>query len=284
VGIRIMLLVDAARGLLLPLGTASGPEVIFAQLDAVDGTIKVGGLGNDPGGAAVRVANDGNWGVTFAFTAPTRLAVEALAYRDFAVAVVVDGNPPQHRAAPREVVVLPDAQGDAVALDVGDLPAVTAALRRAPRVYTSTAEGLDQTLVYLDGFQAHDRETRQPGDEALATALYDRLLARHDGGAFDITRSYGNLSAILRVMLGWRGAPPWHESQGGGFVVINENLPNLIPSVPIVAAAGGTSIDLDGRPLLTRRLSEGRTSVVHAANPALRRQLLTLVAAARRSV
>jgi hypothetical protein len=64
--------------------------------------------------------------------------------------------------------------------------------------------------------------------------------------------------------------------------VVNENPPTLVPAVPIVAGAGGISIDFEDRPLLGRRLADGRTTVVHAAHPALRHSLLALVAAARR--
>jgi hypothetical protein len=64
-------------------------------------------------------------------------------------------------------------------------------------------------------------------------------------------------------------------------VVVNENLANLIPAVPIVAGAGGLSVDFDGRPMAERRLADGRTSVVHAANAAMRDALLSLVRRAR---
>jgi hypothetical protein len=67
--------------------------VVFAHLDAVDGTIKVGGLGNDLAAGRIRVANDGNWGVAAAFTAPTDRALDALRFGDFVAAAVVDGNP-----------------------------------------------------------------------------------------------------------------------------------------------------------------------------------------------
>jgi len=73
----------------------------------------------------------------------------------------------------------------------------------------------------------------------------------------------------------------WVESQGAGFVVVNENVPNLIPAVALVAGAGGLSVDFDGRPLRDRRLAAGRTSVIHAANEPLARRLTAIVAAAR---
>jgi len=79
-------------------------------------------------------------------------------------------------------------------------------------------------------------------------------------------------------MLGWREDPVWLESQGGAFLVINENLPNLVPSVPVIRGAGGFSVDFEGRSLLDRRLVEGRTSVLHAANAALRDHCLGVIA------
>lgn len=279
IGCPIALVADAARGTLLTVGAGGGGERVYAMLDAVDGTIKVGGLGNPADGSAVRLANDGGWGVGFACTAPTPAALDELRLGDFAVAAIVDGNPTRVRVHPHEVVALP-ADGAPAAYDMSDRPAVRAALRRAPRVFTSTQTTLAQAIVYLDGFQAFDRTSALPGDEALIVALYRRLINRHDGGAFDAWRQYGNLSALLRMMLGWRGARPWIESQGGAFVVVNENLANLVPAVPLILGAGGCSVDFAGRPLAARRLADGRTSVIHAANDVLRDRLLAIVAAA----
>jgi hypothetical protein len=86
---------------------------------------------------------------------------------------------------------------------------------------------------------------------------------------------------LTRLLLGWREPPVWVESQGAASVVVNENLPNLIPAVAVVAGAGGVSVDFDGHPLAARRLVEGRTSVVHAANAALADRVLGLVRRAR---
>ena len=193
---------------------------------------------------------------------------------------MVDGNPSRYRAHPEEVVTVP-ADAGLASYDMGGVPAVRAALRRAPRVFTSTNTDLGQAVVYLDGFQAFDLDTRRPGDDVVAAELYRTLINRHAGGGFDIVRQYGNLSALLHVLLGWRGEPPWMESQGAGFVVVNENLANLIPAMPLIAGAGGLSVDFDGRPMAERRLIDGRSSVVHAANPATRDALMRLVAEAR---
>ena len=280
IGFRIDVIADVPRGQIVSLGRSPRNEIVFAQLDAVDGTIKVGGLGNDISNERIRVANDGNWGATLAFTAPTTLTLERLRFADFCVAAVIDGNPSRYRAHPEEVVTIP-RDGVLISYDVTGVPAVGATLRRAPQVFTSTNTTLNQGVVYLDGFQAFDYDTSQPEDDAVAAALYGVLIDRHQGGAFDIMRQYGNLSALLHVLLGWRGDPPWMESQGAGMVVVNENLANLIPAVPIVAGAAGLSCDFDGRPIAERRLIDGRCSVIHAANAPLRERLLEVVARAR---
>ena len=87
--------------------------------------------------------------------------------------------------------------------------------------------------------------------------LYRRLTDRHGGGAFDVLRQYANLSALGRVLFGWREPPVWIESQGAAYLVVNENVPNLIPSVPLVAGAGGVSVDFAGAPLAGRPLRCG---------------------------
>jgi hypothetical protein len=281
--LRVHLIADAVRGSVIEIGRSQRREVVFAHLDAVDGTIKVGGLGNDLAGGKIRLANDGSWGVAVAFTAPTDRPLAALRFGDFVVAAVVDGNPPRFRVHPEEVVVIP-AKGGVVTYDMSGAPAVAAALRRAPRLFTTTNSQLGQAIVYLDGLQAFDLDTRRPGDDAMAVALYQQLINRHEGGAFDVAREYGNLSALLHVMLGWRGEAPWIESQGAGFVVVNENLANLIPAIPIIAGAGGTSVDFGDQLLSDYKLVDGRRSVVHAANPAMRAALLHQVAAARASI
>jgi hypothetical protein len=53
------------------------------------------------------------------------------------------------------------------------------------------------------------------------------------------------------------------------------------PRVPLVAGAAGISGDFAGRPLGARRLVEGRTSIVHAANESTSCQVLALIAKAQ---
>lgn len=274
IGIPIELLSgagDAAGTASHRLGRAAGAARIWAAMDAIDGTVKVAGLGPRLPDR-VRLANDGGWAAAFAFTAPTTTPPEALVLGDFTTAVIVDGNPTRYRAYPQDLVTLPDDDGLATF-------EVTDATPR--RVFTTSGTDLGQLWTYLDVFQAYDHETAQPGDVALGAALYPLLTDRHAGGGFDVLRQYANLSALGRMLLGWREPPVWVESQGGAYLVVNENMPNLIPAVPIIAGAGGLSVDFDGRPLRERPLAAGRTSIVHAANRPVCDAVLALVARAR---
>jgi len=284
VGLRVDLVVDPKSGTVQSIGSSGGDRrAIFAYMDAVDGTIKIGGLGNDLPRRRLRVVNDGGWAAALAFTLPTASPLDELRVGDFAVAAVVDGNPPRYRAYPSELAVVPGATGS-VTYDVADAADWDGGPPPGRRVFTSTNTNLAQSMVYLDSFQAFDRETRQPGDEELVVELYRLLINRHEGGAFDVLRQYANLSALQRVLLGWRDGEEWIESQGGGFVVVNENMFNLVPAAAVVAGAGGRSVDFDGRPLGERRLRDDRTSIVHAANDDMARALLAIVDRARRRV
>jgi len=184
--------------------------------------------------------------------------------------------------------------------------------QQQPLLYTTTCTQLSSTFAYLDAFQARDASTAAPGDPQLACALFGLLGDRHAGGAFDVLRSYGNLGALLRTFFGWRRergvgadgsgggsgdggrsagatttaargaageAAVWLEPQCGAFVVVNENLANLIPAVPLVLGAGGTATDLQGQPLVERWMSKGRASVLYAGNAQLRDQVLALASA-----
>jgi hypothetical protein len=268
-GCAIELLVDPAAGATHRVGR--GSRTIWASMDAIDGTVKVAGLGERLPGR-VRVANDGGWAAGFAFTAPTGRGLPDLAFGDFEVAVVVDGNPTRYRSYPQDLVALPSPEGPTT-WEVTERP--------WRRVFTTSSTDLSQLWAYLDVFQAYDLDTRLPGDDAVGVELYRRLTDRHGGGAFDVLRQYANLSALGRVLFGWREPPVWIESQGAVYLVVNENVPNLIPSVPLVAGAGGLSMDFAGQPLASRPLRAGRTSVLHAANSPLCGRVLEIVAEAR---
>jgi hypothetical protein len=269
VGAAIEVLVDPAAGNTHRIGR--GTRAIFASMDAIDGTVKVAGLGarHDD---RVRLANDGGWAAGFAFTAPTEQRLVDLSFGDFGVAAVVDGNPSRFRTYPQDLVTLPGADG---------LSTWEATETPWRRVFTTTSTNLGQLWSYLDVFQAYDLETRSDGDERVGVELYRLLTDRHSGGAFDVLRQYANLSALGRTLFGWREPPVWIESQGGAYVVMNENVPNLIPAVALVAGAGGVSIDFEGEALRERPLASGRTSVIHAANAELATRLIALVRWAR---
>ena len=270
VGVGIDILVDAATRTVHRIGRRDGARIV-ATMDVIDGTVKVAGLG-PAFPDRVRLANDGGWAAAFAFTGPTDAPFEELVLGDFVTAVVVDGNPTVHRTYPQDVVAVAAADGSATFEDV-------AGERR--RTFTTSSEALHELWVALDVFQAYDVDTRQPGDDKVGIELYRLLTDRHGGGAFDVLRQYANLSALTRLLLGWREPPVWVESQGAAFVVVNENIPNLLPAVALVAGAGGLSVDFDGRPLRARRLAAGRTSIVHAANEPLCERILALVTTAR---
>ena len=272
VGYRVMLIVDIATGSTHSIGSSRRAEVIFAHVDAVDGTFKVAGLGNDLPAGKLRIANDGAWAAAMAFTAPTAKRLDELTLGDFTVATSVDGNPTMHATYPQEVITL--IAGDE-GLETYD---VTGGTER--RVFTTTNTSLNRSMAFLDAFQAYDLETRKEADPSVAVALYRLLINRHAGGAFDVLRQFGSLSALQRMMLGWRDGDVWCESQGAAFIVVNENLPNLIPSVAIIAGAGGLSVDFNGSRLQDRLLTDGRSSVVHAANAAIRDTVLAIVARA----
>ncbi len=271
IGHPIELIVEPATGATHRIGPPGDAPVVWAYMDAIDGTVKVAGLGQVLPDR-VRLGNDGGWAATFAFTLPTRTALADLTISDFVVAVVVDGNPTRYPSYPYDLVVRPGSDGVETWED-------TPAGER--RVFTSTHSDLGQSWVFLDVFQGYDRATRRAGDDRIGPVLYRLLADRHAGGAFDVLRQYANLSALPRVMLGWREPPVWIESQGAGYLVVNENLANLIPSVPLIEGAGGLCVDFDGRPLCARRLAEGRTSVLHAANQATCARLLEVIRCAR---
>jgi hypothetical protein len=261
----IHLIVDPSSKKVYRIGKNSGSEVVFAYLDAVDGTIKVAGLGNDPSTKTYRLASDGAWATGLAFSLPTKKTVDRLVIKDFQVAAIIDGNPPMYRSFPSEVIAMPYH---------GNLTTFEPVNKTLEQLSTSSAANLSQSMVYLDSFQAFDRQTRKPLDEQIAKELYAKLIDRNSGGAFDILRQYGNLNSLIRNMLGWKNADYNHEPQCVAFICINENLPNMIPSVPVILGAGGNAHDFAGNELADRKLSEGRTSILYAANDGIAMNIL----------
>lgn len=248
------------------IGKQKRPKSIYVFFDAIDGTSKVVGLGG-----AQYQANDGNWGIGFAFTNPTHKPLEDLMIGDFVSAAVISGNPRVQECAPQEVYAI-------------KTPEECAAYDSSGRqVYTTTQSKLSRTFAHFESFQAFDRKTTDRDTGLLATKLYSGLIDRNSGGAFDVLRTYGNLSAFIAAMLGWRDNK-LPESQGGVFIVLNENLWNMIPCTVINEAAGGISTDLCGKPLSRRALKDGRANVMHAANQELYKQAMHCVQYAQKTV
>ena len=258
------------------IGASPSAAGIWVSFDAVDGTVKVAGLGNDLRRRRLRAANDGAWAPVMAFTAPTAKQPQDLRIGDFIAAAVVDGNPNRYKTYPREVITAADKRGRLRTYEIVGV--------RKRRLFTTSNRELAQSFVFFDAFQAYDRQTRAPGDEELAVEVYRRLINRNDGGAYDVLRHFGSLSALQRLMLGWHDRSHWYEPQGAAFVVINENLPNLVPAVVIAEGAGGLCVDFDGVPLRGRRLGAGRTSVVYAANRRILRGIMQLIGQARTAI
>jgi hypothetical protein len=258
------------------IGTSRGTAAIWVSFDAVDGTVKVAGLGNDLRRRRVRAANDGAWAPAMAFTAPTDKQPHDLRVGDFIAAAVVDGNPTRYKTYPQEIMALADRDGRLCTYELVGT--------RKRRLFASSNLELAQSFVLLDAFQAYDRETCVAGDEELAVEVYRGLINRHDGGAYDVLRHFGSLSALQRLMLGWHDGSLWYEPQATAFIVINENLPNLIPAVAIAEGAGALCVDFDNRPLRARRLGAGRTSVVYAANRDILRGVMRLIRQGRQAI
>lgn len=257
------------------IGKSTGKASIWVSFDAVDGTVKVAGLGNDLRRKKFRAANDGAWAPVMAFTAPTAKALEQLRIADFIAAGLVDGNPTRYSTYPQEVITVPDDAGRPRTYEIAGV--------RKRRLFTSSTRTLARSFVFFDAFQAYDRETCSPGDGELAIEIYRHLIDRHAGGAYDVLRHFGSLSALQRLMLGWHEGSPWYEPQTVAFVVINENLPNLIPAVVLCEGAGGLCVDFEGNPLRRRRLNMGRTHVLYAANRAILGLMLQLLGEARKA-
>jgi len=252
----IALIVDPATDRIHQIGKP-GENQIYCYFDAVDGTVSVAGLGG-----AQYQANTGNWGIGFAFTEPTSKKLENLVVGDFNISVILAGNPRTYESSPDVAITSEGKTQDS----------------KNRRLFTSSQQKLSQSFVFYDAFQAFDRNSAPKGAEKLAVELYKHLINRNEGGAFDIKRDYGSLSALTANMLGWGYGV---ESQGSAFIVLNENLPNMIPSVPIILGAGGIATDFEGNPLAERKLTAGRCNVIYAANEEIYKQVMALVQKAK---
>jgi hypothetical protein len=268
IGHNIFLIVNPSNGSIYKIGSSASDKVVFAYMDAVDGTWKVAGIGGPK-----YQANDGNWGTGVALTMPTSLSLEELTIGDFKTAAITTGNPRKYACAPDDVFASPDENGNPISYSVA---LGSGAKQEIKRVYTSTQSKLGQSFGYYDAFQGFDRQTAPAGTEDLTAKLWRLLENRNEGGCFDLIRSYGNLSACACDMLGWRDES-LPESAAGIFVALNESLPNLIPAVPIIIGAGGIALDFEGNPLQERKLTAPRTNIIYIANQALKEQVMPLI-------
>jgi len=253
---EIRVIVDAQKNEYHAIG--KGELHVWCYLDAIDGTIKLAGLGKSK---IPSVGNNGCWAAGIAFSTSTQNSLEKLTIKDFHIAAIVDGNPTQFRAYPPSAVSFSEVTYES---DGGNWYPLT----------TSTQKELARTTLIFDGFQAYDRNSAPKGCEDLVVEVYRKISNRNEGGAFDVVRMYGTMGEVLRQLLERKGHL---EPQGGGAVALNENLPNLIPLVPILEGAGAQIVTFEGELVRDRSIISPRPNVIYAANPALKDTLLDLV-------
>lgn len=270
-GVDIHLIVDPIKGDLHKIGSNGSKEIAFAYMDAVDGTWKVagvGGVGIQGEDGPSYQANDGNWGIGVSLTLPTESTLDKLVIGDFKISAITTGNPRSYACAAEDVITYP--------VDGVHLETFSEMHGENRRVYTSSQGKLGQTFGQFDAFQGFDRNTAEEGTEDLMLKLWESLANRNEGGCFDLTRSYGSLSALTAHMLGWRD-PELPESCGGIYLAFNESQPNLIPAVPVIIGAGGIATDIHGAPLVERNVDAPRTNIIYIANEELQSQVMPLI-------
>lgn len=271
-------IVDPKTGSYHSIGSTSDGSYVWAYLDAVDGTLKVSGLGNEV--SRLRIVNDGSFASAIAFTPPGNRSFDELTVDDFVIAAICDSGMGRDFAGLHPRGCLAILEGGVYQTRSFYSDAKPSIARPA---HTSTCTNLQQSFICYDAFQAFDRTTAKPGDEELASKIFALAINRNEGGAFDLLRSYGSLSAILRNMISDhpRDDNPWIEPQCTGFLCVNENLPNLIPVVPILLGCGAVCTDFEGNDLRSRLLIQGRANVFYAANSSIHEALVSIVKKAR---
>ncbi|MDO8509313.1 MAG: hypothetical protein Q7S27_06560 [Nanoarchaeota archaeon] len=268
--IPIRLIIEPTKNSFYDIGSLKGEDKMNVYLDPVDGTIKLAGLGNSQD--VLRMVNDGVWGFGISFTMPTKKPIEDLQIKDFIYSAIVDGNPSLHNVFPtnaftknpnRKIMTYEKLENKKFNYQKNEHVLLT----------TSTQENLAQGIIGYDAFQGFDRNSAPRETEELALKVYKKLSNRNEGGAFDLWRIYGEFGDILRTQLGYKELEP----QGVGRVILNNHLGNAIPTYSILIGAGASIVDFSGRDIGERKINEGRTNMICAANPGIERKILDLI-------
>ena len=267
---RFRIILDPAADKVFEIGHHKDSEVIYAYLDPVDGSMKVAGLGNEPEKGIYRIGNNGCWGIGIAFTLPTSKQLSDLKIGDFQIAAIVDGNPTLYRTYPTNAVVYPVSGPRLQTYECDES-------KRRHKLCTSSQKELSQATVLFDAFQAFDTKSAKSGSQQLVVRIFEKLINRNEGGAFDIVRLYANIGETLRQLLERDGKRYRYEPQSVGSITVNENLPNLLPITSIIEGAGGQVVDFEGNPISGRALKSERPNVIVAANLVIRDKLLNIV-------
>jgi len=271
VGVR--LIIEPTKNSFYDIG--QGDMRVNTYLDPVDGTIKLAGLGNEAN--VLRMINDSVWGFGVSFTLPTDKEIKDLQIKDFVYSTLVDGNPSQYPHFPTNAFsILEDGtiktfeeieqrytgRPDHPKYDGGTI-----------KLITSSQTNLGQGIVGWDAFQGFDRNSAESGTEELISKVYEKVANRNAGGAFDLWRIYGDFGDILRGHLGYEGLEP----QGYSRISFNNHLGNAVPVYSVYKGAGGSVVDFSGIDIGERKLYEGRTNMVFAANKTVEEKLLALI-------
>ena len=254
--------------------------VIWCSFDAVDGTVKVAGLGNDPTNNIYRVGGNGFWGAGIALTVPTKKCLEDLTIGDFEIAALVEGNPQRYRSHPTNAVCWPDPEGMGGTSQTFEMDEYGNTGWNL--LSTSSQTNISQSMINFEAFQAYDRKTARDGSEQLANAIFPLLINRNEGGAFDIVRFYANISEVLCQLLERKDGGI--EPQGAGAITLNENYASLIPFVPIIEGAGGSVVEFSGKPMSEHYLRDPRPDSIIAANDSIAKSILSIVEIAKSDV
>lgn len=270
---KIGLILNPGAGDILFIGDKESAITIWAYSDAVDGTIKVAGLGNEKladdkqgnQGMIYRLGNDGVWGAGMALSKPTEKSFQDLTIGDFEISAIVDGNPAEKPTAPRNAYTWSNSGGISTRERAYEInTGIPTNPELDPFLRTSTQTKISQGVINFSDFQAYDLKTVKPGTIEFGHELRKILSDRNKDGAFDIWNMYGTFGSIMRNMLGY--GVEKYEPQGICNIWLNDHLANTIPPYAIVKGAGGFVINENGTDIGTLKLTEGMPNVFYIAN------------------